>query len=78
LIRPPESAAGIAATLILVAIVHQKVDAILVTCLYPAGGEERTLNQQSEDPETRVMFWENARDKRNSSRAIRVNPVYLS
>jgi hypothetical protein len=32
----------------------------------------------SEDPEVRVMSWENARDKMNSSRAFRVNPVYLS
>jgi hypothetical protein len=42
------------------------------------GSLDITLNQQSEDPEIRVMSWENARDKRNSSRAFRVNPVYLS
>ena len=29
-----------------------------------------TLNQQSEDPEIPVMPYENARDKRNSSRAL--------
>jgi hypothetical protein len=45
-----------------------------------AGGDVdvKTLNQQSGDPEIPAMSWEDARDKKNSSRAFRVNPVYLS
>jgi hypothetical protein len=37
----------------------------------PADGEVKTLNRQSGDQKISVMSCENARDKRNSSRAFR-------